>query len=364
MFHSSAGDGAGVPRIPAMVADTVGVLRILAHFDALTETACDADALVREAERVAGCPVEAAPVASGEIGVKVRRDGGAHPLDVVLADRLARALRAARDRPRPSLLRLGDPGLVEIAVSRRESREDRLRAVALLGLDPGRPLAAVAVAAADDAAPGVEALRRAVPGRVAPSDSGRLVVCLVGDPPPMRELTTAVHGDLDRRFPNVTGVRNPLDVWLGIGEALPAHRAPESWRQACVAVRFASSTVFGRRAVPYGPLGSLAMLAEVPPDRLAEDPGLAALDGVLAAPGGDLDVEALESYCVFGSLRRTAAELRLHHSTVGARLARVEAATGWRLEDPVDRFQATLALLARRLRSSDAALRESDLYPG
>ncbi|MYW97700.1 hypothetical protein G3I59_45615 [Amycolatopsis rubida] len=40
----------------------------------------------------------------------------------------------------------------------------------------------------------------------------------------------------------------------------------------------------------------------------------------------------------------------------GRRLDRIEAATGWWLEDAMDRFQATFALLARRLVTSDRTL--------
>jgi DNA-binding PucR family transcriptional regulator len=63
-------------------------------------------------------------------------------------------------------------------------------------------------------------------------------------------------------------------------------------------------------------------------------------------------VAALEAFCRTGSLRQAAAELHLHHSSVAARLARVEQAVGWRLDTPGDRFRARLAVVARLLAGS------------
>lgn len=61
---------------------------------------------------------------------------------------------------------------------------------------------------------------------------------------------------------------------------------------------------------------------------------------------------ALEAFCRTGSLRKAAALLHLHHSSVADRLARVEDELGWRLDEPGDRFRARFALLARRLASA------------
>jgi hypothetical protein len=88
----------------------------------------------------------------------------------------------------------------------------------------------------------------------------------------------------------------------------------------------------------------LALLAEVPPERLRAQPDVAALDALAAT-----DVAALAAFCRTGSLRKAAAVLHLHHSSVAARLAHVEKELGWRLDEPDDRFRARFALLARRL---------------
>ncbi|WP_134670250.1 MULTISPECIES: CdaR family transcriptional regulator [unclassified Amycolatopsis] len=351
-----------VPRLSTLPADTTSVLRLIAYFDALSGLA--PDAVVRSAALVAGCPVGAvidgesvwfdgagSPVSGPSLDdVQIDRPAP-HPLDVVLLDQLRRALRATR---LTSPLRLGEPGLLEIAVSDREQRRDRLRALHLLGYDLDQPVVALVLAGAPEE--GLDALARAGAGRLQHHRLGRLTLALTQGGPAPRELAGHLHDDLATLHPASTGLDRAMDVWIGLGEPAAAADAPVSWQQARTALRFASSTVFGRRAVPYGPLGVLVLLAELPPSRLAVTPGVAALEAHARTPGGALDVEALESYCVFGALRRTATELNLHHSTVAARLDRIEAATGWRLEDAMDRFQATFALLARRLVTSDRTL--------
>ncbi|NKZ80391.1 PucR family transcriptional regulator, partial [Rhodococcus hoagii] len=73
-------------------------------------------------------------------------------------------------------------------------------------------------------------------------------------------------------------------------------------------------------------------------------------------------VATLEAFCVFGSLRRTAAELHVHHSTVAARLAHLEEEMGWNLEDSMDRFTATLVLMIRRMALSSTELAASEVF--
>jgi DNA-binding transcriptional LysR family regulator len=83
--------------------------------------------------------------------------------------------------------------------------------------------------------------------------------------------------------------------------------------------------------------------------RLRAQGDVKALDVLAATSTGAADVAALEAFCRTGSLRQAAVTLHRHHSSVAARLAHVEDALGWRLDEPGDRFRARLALLARRL---------------
>lgn len=103
-------------------------------------------------------------------------------------------------------------------------------------------------------------------------------------------------------------------------------------------------------------LSSLELLADLPLDRVPKNPDVARINAIAATPTGALEVSAAEAFCVFGSLRRTAAELHVHHSTVAARLARMEFQMGWSFDDPMDRFMATLVLMVRRIALSTAQL--------
>jgi hypothetical protein len=137
-----------------------------------------------------------------------------------------------------------------------------------------------------------------------------------------------------------------------LGGAAPPLEARRSWLQARLALRFAVPGVAESAFVDHDTLGTLALIAEVPAHRLRTDPDVLALDALAATRVGAQDVAALDAFCRTGSLRQAAAELHLHHSSVAARLARVEQAVGWRLDTTADRFRARLALVARRLAGS------------
>jgi sugar diacid utilization regulator len=125
--------------------------------------------------------------------------------------------------------------------------------------------------------------------------------------------------------------------------------ARASWRQARLALRFAAPGAADTAVVDHAELGSLALLADLPVDRLRRDPDVRALESLAGSPAGAADVAVLEAFCRAGSLRQAASGLHLHHSSVAARVAHLEDVLGWRLDEPEGRFRAHLALLARRL---------------
>jgi hypothetical protein len=327
--------------------------------------------------------------------VWLERSGGSAPMDDLVLERLAltaRLLGTARLRtPAPSL---ADPALVELVLAEREAHEDRARAVHLLGLAAGRPVRVLAVRTTPGQDPvatavavvcrgqadthrhhpvrvaaigevaavllqppaGTEselpALRAAVAGLAGPGTPpgpttrasvarapGRATPTHANRPAPVRPGTPAVAG------------RNAVAA-AALGGAAPPLEARRSWLQARLALRFATPGAAEGAFVDHDTLGTLALLAEVPAQRLRTDPDVLALDALAATRVGAQDVAALDAFCRTGSLRQAAAELHLHHSSVAARLARVEQAVGWRLDNPDDRFRARLALVARRLAGS------------
>ncbi|MBN3513399.1 helix-turn-helix domain-containing protein [Mycolicibacterium septicum] len=366
--------------------DPASVLRLVAQFDALEEQEVNADAAVRFAALIAGCPVGVRwpggtvvrydasgrldPIDDGaspacdrdETVVWVERDGSGHPLDEVLLDRLRRLISRVAARTGVSgTPHLGDPALLEVVLSAKEHREDRARAIRLLGLDETRP---TCVLAASGHSPR-ETLRLITGELAAPTvrsaviGNATAVVCQGSFD--MRELSDRLERLIVEVFPAVVNTGTASGPWIGIGSVGNAFSASTSWHEAVRALRFASSTGFGRRVVAYERLSSLELLADLPIDRVRRNRDVARINEIASTPAGDLDVRTAEAFFVYGSLRRTAAELHVHHSTVAARLARMQAAMGWDFEDPVDRFLGTLVLIVRRIAISSAELADADL---
>ncbi|MUL76101.1 CdaR family transcriptional regulator [Mycolicibacterium sp. CBMA 226] len=341
-------------RLSELGSDPESVLRLVRFFDDLDPTGVDA--VLEAAQVVAGCPVHVRWDGSAP-EVWLERDAPAHPLDGVLLDRVRHTLGTISARVPPSF---GDPALVEVVLSSRERPEDRARAIRLLGLDESREVRVLAVSAQSSP----EALRvitsaltsvsASVSVRTADLGTATAVVCQG------RTNTRALSDELDQAI--VTAFPAPLPEgadrgpWVGLGAAGGVFAAPTSWGQALRALRFASSTGFGRRAVAYERLSALELLAELPPDATRRSHALTRINEIAATPAGRVQVETAEAFCVFGSLRRTAEELHVHHSTVAARLAHIESQLGWDMDDPLDRFSATLVLMIRRITLSSAEL--------
>ncbi|MGW2665184.1 PucR family transcriptional regulator [Nocardia tengchongensis] len=327
------------------------------------------------------------PTQIGQVGVQPAASAP-HPLDDVVLDRLRHCLRVVSARQVANPLRMDDPALLEVVLSEKERREDRVRAMRLLGLDPGRATRVLGVAG-PGAAEAVRIIGEHVPvsrqavigsitavlvqdfgppgvmtdGRAGSGSGGSGAAGTAGETaavgpgrPSMvdRGLSDTLNAAVVQAFPaSQAGAAGP---WIGVGERLPAYAAATSWEQARRALRFASSTWHGRRVIAFERLGALELLADLPVQRLLGTADVMRISEFAATEAGALAVDTLEAFCVFGTLRRTATELHLHHSTVAARIAQVEAVMGWDVDDALDRFTATLVLFVRRMALSSAQL--------
>jgi len=393
-------------RLSALDADAEAAVRVISYFDRLVDRGATPSEVVRAAAALAECvvgwtgatgttrrfgpggvavpaevpiqPSKAAPVdpADGASPARVwlERPGEPGPLDDLVVERLALTARLlGADRRRTPAPNLADPALVELVLAEREAQEDRARAVHLLGLAAGAPVRVLAVRTppgGDPVAEAVALVSRAMTNGRAPrtvrvAAIGEVAAVLLQPPPGAEPLTPRLRAAMSEGAAPGSGGAAPGSggaipdsgaavAGLG-GEAAPLE-ARRSWRQAQLALRFAvpgsaSAADSGEPLVEYDGLGSLALLAEVAAERLRADPDVAALDALAATRTGALDVATLEAFCRTGSLRQAAAALHLHHSSVAARLAHVEQATGWRLDSPDGQFRARFALLARRLAS-------------
>ncbi|MDT0341498.1 helix-turn-helix domain-containing protein [Streptomyces litchfieldiae] len=350
-------------RLSSLDADAAAAVRVIAHFQALLGGGVDSASLVRSTAGLAECAAgmeldggrtlrygpdgealagEPARV-SGEVRlhptgrVWLERPGAAGPFDDLVLEWLAIAAGVLRAGGRA----VSDPALFELVLSAREAATDRTRALRLLGLVPEAPLRVMVVAGEEHDGGRTGALRllarASVPGTVRVAEIESVGVVLLQTPDggasPVAAVRAVARG----------GQR------VGIGGGTAASRAWESWQQARVAVRFAAAGLPADAVVCHDELGSVALLAELPAARLRELPDIRALTRLADGEGGASAVAVLAAFCRTGSLRQAAAELHLHHSSVAARLTRVEAALGLRLRDPRDRFRAQFAVYALRL---------------
>ncbi|WP_432853166.1 PucR family transcriptional regulator [Amycolatopsis sp. CA-161197] len=310
------------------------------HGDASDDnTRTSASGLVPAAPRVVA--TDLGGEAAGRVWLE--RDGEPGPLDDLVLERFAIAARVLGPAPQGAPPHLADPALVELVLGERAAEEDRARALVLLGLDVGRPLRVVAVGTEDGRDPGAAAV--ALVARGGTSLGARVAV--VGEVAAVLVQPREGPGTVVRLLENALSLRarergSSGNVRVGVGDAASGLDARRSWLQARLAERFAVPAT--EPLVVHENLGSLTLLAEIPADHLRAQPDVRALDA-LAPP----DLEALEAFCRTGSLRQAAVALHRHHSSVATRLAHVEDALGWPLDDPASRFRTRLALLARRL---------------
>lgn len=369
-------------RLSALDADATTALRVIAHFEALLGARFDAAVLVRStaglAECVAGLELAdgrvvrfgpdgaeaGGPGESGDVSgsaelvpagrVWLERAGGRPgPFDELVLEWMAIAAQVLighGDGKPEAAPHVADPALVELALSGREAVEDRARALRLLGLVPERPLRVVAAdgpSALDVGAETVAVFRRsglASAATVRVTALGAYGVALV-----QRREGAGTASPAAELWEHTGGGERGRELRLGVGGAASGLEASTSWTQARTALRFALPGDPRESVVDHDALGTVALLAEIPPERLREQSEVRVLDGLAEGEGGASAIAALTALCRTGSLRLAAQELHLHHSSVAARLAHVEAALGWRLNEPGDRFRAQLALYAWRM---------------
>ncbi|MGW2768357.1 hypothetical protein [Streptomyces sp. NPDC001275] len=150
--------------------DSASLMRLISYFDQLGESAADADTVVRSAADadtvvrsaavLAECSVgsrwsSGAVIRYGALGdllddkgpnapvgqdldVWLERTGADHALDPVLLDRLRHTLRMVDVTSISRTdLRLGDPAMIEVILSDKERRQDRVRAASSARSRPG-----------------------------------------------------------------------------------------------------------------------------------------------------------------------------------------------------------------------------------
>src|SRR3954452_9418266 len=150
-------------RLSALDAEAEGAVRVIAVFDALVSQHAGLGRLARVTAQLAEGPVRISDRAGGELlrcapggrrrhgerppwarvhpvdgggEVWLERAGEALALDDIVGERFAAAAGIVRGMQVPTGPRLGDPALVELALSQSAEAPERSRALHLMGLSP------------------------------------------------------------------------------------------------------------------------------------------------------------------------------------------------------------------------------------
>ncbi|MGW6275986.1 helix-turn-helix domain-containing protein [Kribbella sp. NPDC055071] len=325
-------------RLSGLDADAESAVRVIGFFDALVTGKADLNTLLRNTAALAECevgidaagrglvlradPGGAIDIAGPSAGAQLRPSGdacfwlgrptGELAIDDMVLERFALAGSILLDRTVNALPAVGDPALVELIVSASAGIAERSRALHLLGLTPSAPLQ-VAVSTA-----------------------------------PVSSSSAQVGNQVVTLLPAGVALEATAGLRAGIGPALPAIQAAESWQAARTALRLASPE---EPVVNSDELGGLLVLADrLRPEDIANSPDVAAIDRIAAEPGGDDLLAILRAYCITDSVRKAAALVYRHHSTVAYRLEHAEAILGFELDNPQGRFRLSLALVMCALR--------------
>ncbi|MFI6362293.1 PucR family transcriptional regulator [Nocardia sp. NPDC050630] len=337
-----------VVRLSQLDVEVEGALRVVMFYDTLMRRRVDLPALARASAVLAECVtgirlhgtgrvIRFAPdgrevpgpppsvsttgpivLDEEEIGtVWLERTDISRSLDELLLERLAIAAAAVIERYGPARTTMADPALVELVISADGDEAARARALRLLGFAADMPVRVVAVRSQ------------------LPLDQVGGLICPAR---PVKAASLADAGVILATTVDPTGF--PAGVRAGTAAA---DRPDRSWRQARIALRFATAR---SPIVHYDDLGALALLAEVPQDAVRDNADVAAIARMASSSE---DLETLDAYCVTGSLRRAAELLHLHHSSVARRLEQIEKMTGIEMAEPTGLLRARLALTAWRL---------------
>ncbi|MFD0660544.1 helix-turn-helix domain-containing protein [Thermocatellispora tengchongensis] len=353
-------------RLSALDADAESAVRVIAYFDALVAGHASAAALVQATARLAECPAGLVEAASGrgpravpggpveeavppkgaavrEVGagagtVWLEREGPARPLDAIVLERFAAAAAVTLERAAAQVLAGGDPALVELALSAGAGEAERARALRLLGFGPGARLQVLAVAGSgEDGA--------ALAGRLRAAGHHTRTARIDGVVAVLTAAGSEAGGVSSDRCGAPGGWRAGVGPVVASGAGLA-----ESWERARTALRFAGASP-GAQVVRWADLGALALIAEhVPDEAIAALPDVRAVRELARRPHGAEALEAVRALCEEGTVRRAAASVHLHHSSLAARIARAEDALGFSLSSPAGRMRAHLALTLAALR--------------
>ena len=345
----------GGPRVPAVISEPPGDAGVV--ITALTATRLRGRETgivsVGDAEVVAASVDDA----GGRIGACWLEQGKElwRPIDELVVQRLssAAAINSVRLRDERATRSRLDYAALEQLLSTPMSDEAAAEAVKRAGLRAGRALMALAARPQPGGNVGPEALAQTLSrGLVKAGLSSRSGV--IGR-------TAAVVVEADGTIDEILGEaaanmsRLGVSIEVGAGAAGPASALHLSWRQAAQALLLRPVMALAAPVTHFEELGVLHLLAEIPTDDLAKYPDVVRVAGLEATGTPVSDLDLLERYLATMSLRQTAQQVLLHHTTVQYRLKRIEQLLGVDLQDPAARLRTQIAILLYRIERAAAA---------
>ncbi|WP_416981426.1 helix-turn-helix domain-containing protein [Streptomyces sp. T028] len=317
-----------------------GALRVIDHFDCLTEERASVAAVVRATAALAGCP---AGLHDAGRGITRRYDSWGHPLPEAESCSLARAAVPGSPGSWVWLERTGEARPLDALILERSAR-----AVRTLTGDFACHSAAAAVRIACD--PDV-------------SDADRVeALGILHLTCPVTVVATTFPGPLGPRATRigahavalVPGAPDPhRDLRAGTAVAQVRAHLPAALERARVALRLTDRVDGpGPSLVAYDDLGALAVLAErITPREAAATDDVHRLDQVLLTRPWAIDT--LQAVLDQASLRQAATGLHIHHSTLQDRLSWLSSQLGYAVTKPGGRQRATVAVLLWRIAHSE-----------
>jgi len=277
-------------------------------------------------------------------------------IDELVAQRLSSgaAINSVRLRDERATHSRLDYAALEQLLSSPLSEEAAAEAVRRAGLRPGRPLMALAARPKPGGNVGPEALGQTLARTLEQAGlSARSTV--IGR---SAAIVVEAGGTIDEVLGRAAESMARLGVQIEIGAGNPGEPAAlaASWRQAAQALLLRPVMAAALPVTHFDDLGVLHLLAEIPTDDLARYRDVVRVAELEAtgAPVSDLDL--LERYLATMSLRQTAHQVHLHHTTVQYRLKRIEQVLGIELQDPAARLRTQIAILLYRIERAASAI--------
>ncbi|WP_291052653.1 helix-turn-helix domain-containing protein [Herbiconiux sp.] len=328
-----------VGRLTALDATATESLKVISYFDALVDGHANVEVLLRGAAILSGCaagfsvdgrtvrvddsgarragpPGDWASHAFGDGGrAWIERDGAPHTNDAMILERLALALDIAVERTSPTA---ASRRALESVLDPDSTAEARSSAIARLRLDAGSAYRAVAVPAST---------------AWSMTDSPSVVLRT-----PVGSVRALI---LEARAANA--LDRAGQERMGIGPAVAPEALDTSWASALVALRLTSLREPVQEADRLGVI--LALAESEHAARTAPD-----VDAVAELIRTQPQLEPfLDALAEAESVRAAAQQLRLHHSTVQAKVTALEHSLGFDVRTPRGRVRLTLALALHRL---------------